>query len=248
MEKIITIQDIYDYLDKLSPFDTQEKWDNSGLIVGNMDDTFHKVYISLDLDKILIKNCDKGSLIITHHPLIFSGLKQINYDSYSTKLLRLIIKKDIKIISMHTNIDKSHLNRYVFEKILGFEVTKELDFICYGKININFNSLCRLIKERLNLDVLHTVKAKEDIKTIALTTGSGGSLLPYIKADCFLTGDIKYHEAMEAQSRKISIIDIKHYESEIHFSPLMMGLLRNYLKKNKIKGIIATSKNPFEYK
>jgi putative NIF3 family GTP cyclohydrolase 1 type 2 len=63
-----------------------------------------------------------------------------------------------------------------------------------------------------------------------------------------LTGDIKYHEAMEAQSRKISIIDIKHYESEIHFSPLMMGLLENYLKKNKIKGIIATSKNPFEYK
>ena len=50
------------------------------------------------------------------------------------------------------------------------------------------------------------------LKSVALTTGSGMSLLPNIKADCFLTGDIKYHEAMEAKARGISLIDIGHYE------------------------------------
>ena len=92
------------------------------------------------------------------------------------------------------------------------------------------------------------VEAKKEIKTLSLTTGSGMSLLPYIKTDCFLTGDIKYHEAMEAMARNISLIDIGHYESEIHFSPLLEGLIANYLKKNKIKAIILASQNPFKYK
>ena len=90
------IKDIYNYLDELSPFCTQEKWDNSGLIVGNMNDTFEEVYISLDLDKQFLKTVKKGSLVITHHPLIFSGLKKINDDSYSTKLLKILIKKRYK--------------------------------------------------------------------------------------------------------------------------------------------------------
>ena len=51
------------------------------------------------------------------------------------------------------------------------------------------------------------------IKKIAIVTGSGMSLIDEIKADCFLTGDIKYHEAMEAKARGLSLIDIRHYES-----------------------------------
>ncbi len=115
------IKDIYQYLDTISPFDTQEKWDNSGLIVGNMDDKFDDVYISLDLDLDIIKNIKPKSLIITHHPLIFSPLKTLNNDTYSTKILKKLIKKDISLISMHTNIDKSHLNMYVGREILGFD-------------------------------------------------------------------------------------------------------------------------------
>jgi putative NIF3 family GTP cyclohydrolase 1 type 2 len=73
------------------------------------------------------------------------------------------------------------------------------------------------------------------------------SLLPYVKADCFLTGDIKYHEAMEAKSKGISLIDIGHFESEKFFSSLMDELLQEYLKKNKLKAIITASKNPFTF-
>jgi len=81
-----------------------------------------------------------------------------------------------------------------------------------------------------------------------LTTGSGMSLLPYIKADCFLTGDIKYHEAMEAIVRNITLLDIGHYESEIHFTTLLNSLIKNYLKNNDKKAIILASQNPFNYK
>jgi len=244
----LKIKQIYDYLDSLSPFDTQEKWDNSGLIVGSFDDEFNNVIISLDLDEELLEKVEPNSLIITHHPLIFSPLSKINFDSYSTKLLKILIKKDISLISMHTNIDKSHLNYYVATNVLGFNNVMSEEFVCNIQVDMNFEDLEQYIKNRLNLPILKTTKTKNNIKKLALTTGSGMSLIGQIDADCFLTGDIKYHDAMEAKSRDISLIDIGHYESEQHFTTLMMGLIENYLKKNQIKGIIAESKTPFNYK
>jgi putative NIF3 family GTP cyclohydrolase 1 type 2 len=111
-----------------------------------------------------------------------------------------------------------------------------------------FEDLKTLVKEKLNLDFSKTVKCNDFIKNIGFTTGAGMSLIHYVKADCFLTGDIKYHDAMEAKIRKISLIDIGHWESERHFSSLLMEFLEKYLLNNKIKAIITTSKNPFNYK
>ncbi len=241
------VGDIYNYLDQVSSFSLQEKWDNSGLIVGNMDDGFSCVYISLDLDEEFLKKVQRNALVITHHPLIFSGLKKINFDTYSSKLLKILIKKDIKLISMHTNIDKTDLNKYVMKSILGWDYTVQSDFIVTATINMKFKDLQKYLKDKLNLKVIKSVKKHKFIKTISLCTGSGMSLLDEIKTDCFITGDVKYHDAMEASLKKISIIDIGHYESEIHFTPMVNALLEKYLKKNKIKAIMGKNQNPFDY-
>lgn len=241
------VSEIYSFLDELSPFSLQEKWDNSGLIVGSMEDEVKNVYLSMDLDLPLVETLDNNSLIITHHPLIFSGLKKINYDSYSTKILKELIKKDISLISMHTNIDKTHLNRYVVEDILGFKIENQNEFIAYCDVNMSFEDLVKHVNERLNLKLLKSVKCKDFIRNIAVVTGSAMSLLNEVKADCFLTGDIKYHDAMEAKARGVSLIDIRHYESEKYFSLLLEGLLKEYLKKNELKAIITASQNPFEF-
>ncbi len=239
------IKDIYKVLDEISPFELQEKWDNSGLIVGNMEDEFETIYISIDLDEDMINSIPSKSLIITHHPLIFSPLKTINFDSYSTKLLKILIQKEISLISMHTNIDKTHLNKYVCEKILDFKLESNEDFICNVKTNISFNKLVEQVSNKLNLNNPKTVKCHEHINSIAITTGSGMSLISDIKADCFLTGDIKYHDAMEAKSRGISLIDIGHWESEQYFSRLLMGLLPENLKNKQLQAIMSNSNNPF---
>ena len=115
---------IYNFLDELSPFSLQVKWDNSGLLVGNLNDDIKEVHISIDLDEEMLALIPNNSLIITHHPLIFKALKTVNYDSYSTKLLKILIQKNIALISMHTNIDVSHLNKYVAQEILGLEIIK----------------------------------------------------------------------------------------------------------------------------
>ena len=241
------VQSIYDVLNEISPFELQEKWDNAGLLVGSFEDEIENIYISIDLDEELVSSVKEKSLIITHHPLIFSGLKRINYDTYSTKLLKELIKKDICLISMHTNIDKTHLNKYVTEDILGFKVDNSKEFISYCDVNMNFDELVKLVSAKLDLKITKVVKCNNFIQKIAIVTGAGMSLIDEVKADCFLTGDIKYHDAMEAKARGLSLIDIGHYESERYFSTLLEGLLSEYLKKNKLKAIITASKNPFEF-
>ena len=241
------IQEIYNLLDEISPFSLQEKWDNSGLLVGSFEDEIKNIYISIDLDLDLAKQIEPNSLIITHHPLIFSGIKRVNYDTYSTKILKELIKKDICLISMHTNIDKTHLNKFVVEDILGFKIKSSLEFIATCEVNMSFNELVKYVSDKLNLKLLKAVSCKDFIKDIAIVTGSAMSLIDEVKADCFLTGDIKYHDAMEAKARGLSLIDIRHYESERYFSTLLEGLLSEYLKKNKLKAIITASKNPFEF-
>ena len=241
------IEKIYNFLNTISPFDTQEKWDNSGLIVGSFNDKVGHIYISLDLDLNMIKKIKPNSLIITHHPLIFSPLKKINNDSYSTKILKKLIKKDISLISMHTNIDKSHLNMYVGKEILGFNFEKKDDFVVSANLDISLKELKRILKDRLNIQHPKVVKSANHIKSISMTTGAGASLLSNIKTDCFITGDIKYHEAMEAKARGITLIDIGHYESEIHFTTLMQNLTKEYFKINNIKVKILKSPNPFSY-
>lgn len=243
------VANIYKTLDEISPFILQEKWDNSGLLVGNMEDEINQIYISIDLDEELVESVEENSLIITHHPLIFSPIKRLNFDTYSTKLLKILIQKNIALISMHTNIDKTHLNKYVAKEILELDLiqSNEEEFITYANVNKNFDDFAKHITKKLGVEYTKVVKCDEFIQKVAIVTGAGMSLLDEVNADCFLTGDIKYHDAMEAKSRGISLIDIRHYESERYFNSLLMGLLEEYLKKNEFKAIITASKNPFQF-
>ena len=239
---MLNISKIYQKLNQISPFELQESWDNSGLIVGNWDNEIEKIYISLDLDLELVENIPNNSLIITHHPLIFKPLKTLVPNSYSQKIAIKLIQKNINLISMHTNFDKTHLNKYVMSEVLGFEYIQKDDFILEAKVDMKFEKFVKHIQKSLKTDNLNFVQSHKKITSFSLTTGSGMSLLPQIKTDCFLTGDIKYHEAMEAKARGISLIDITHYESEKYFCDAIYKELNEFKKF----AIIQNSKNPFK--
>ena len=240
---MIKIEDIYNKLNTLSPFELQEKWDNSGLIVGSMSREVTDIVVSLDIDRENLLKAKDKTLFIVHHPLIFSGLKELDFSKYPSNLLEIIVKKDISVIAMHTNFDKTHLNRFVFEEILGFEVNSNRDFICSGIGDWSRDELLTHLKSKLELDTLRVISPKERIKSITLTTGAGASLIDEIESDCFLTGDIKYHDAMRALSRNLMIIDIGHYESEKFFVDVMSRELENL----GVFAIISQSLNPFEF-
>ena len=237
------ISEIYAFLDNLSPFSLQEKWDNSSLNIGSMDREVEHIYIALDIDGLMLKSVKPHSLIITHHPLIFGGLTSLDFSKYPSNMIELMIKKDISLIAMHTNFDKTHLNKYVFEKILGFKLENTSDFICKTHGKWSLEELTDLLKEKLGIEFLRVVAPKDEIASISMTTGSGASLIDTIDADCFLTGDIKYHDAMKAASQNLMMADIGHYESERFF----VDILAEHLQVLPILAIISNSKNPFSF-
>ncbi|PID47654.1 MAG: Nif3-like dinuclear metal center hexameric protein [Proteobacteria bacterium] len=240
----MTLKQIYELLDAISPFELQEGWDNSGVQIGKDDDEIAKIYLSLDIDRALLENVKPNSLIITHHPLIFKGLKSFNPSLYPASLLQIMVQKNISQIAMHTNFDKTHLNKFVAKNILGLEVLKSEDFCLHLKVEKSFEDFCQDVKKALKMEYLRVVEAKDYIKTAVLTTGSGGDFISKIKSDCFLTGDLKYHQALEAKENNLSLIDIGHYESECHFT----AALSEELQKIKLKVIMSNSFNPFKYK
>ena len=237
------IAQIYKELDRISPFELQEAWDNSGLIVGDLEQEITQIVLSIDVDAELIDLLDENTLLITHHPLIFKGLKQLDFKQYPSNIIAKMMQKNISNIAMHTNFDITHLNDYVVTEILGYDIVKKDGFVAYIDVDEKFDDFVKKVKQKLKLDYTKYVKTIQNIKRVAITTGSGASLISDIKADCFLTGDIKYHYAMEAKSLNLSLIDIGHYESEHFFAQI----LEKHLQNLGLKVIITTSKNPFRY-
>ena len=237
------ILEIYDFLNELSPFELQENWDNSGLLIGDFNEEISQIALSIDVDEKLIDSLENNTLLITHHPIIFGGLKQLEFSKYPANLIQKMIRKNISNIAMHTNFDQTHLNEYVATEVLGYKISKKDGFVAYLEVDENFDSFAIKVSNAFGLKCARTVKCSEHVIKVALTTGSGCSLMKSLDADCFLTGDVKYHDAMEAKSINLSLIDIGHYESEHFFAQI----LEKHLKNLGLKVIIASSENPFTY-
>jgi len=238
------LEAIYNLLDKVSPFETQASWDNSGLILGSYDQEITNVVLSIDIDEALLESVAEGTLIITHHPLIFGGIKSMDLATYPSKLLAKMIEKKIANIAMHTNFDLSHLNAYVAEKVLGQTVLNRDEYLLYFDVDKNLEEFSAEVANAFGLTHIKSVVAHDRvIKRVALCTGSGASMIREIDADLFLTGDIKYHDAMEAKMLGLNMIDIGHFESERFFGEI----LAEDLKILGLTVIISSSKNPFTY-
>ncbi len=235
------LKELLSLLDTISPFELQEKWDNSGLQVGDPQKEVGKIYVAIDIDSEMIDTLEPKSVVITHHPLIFSKLSSLSYEDYPAKLIVKLIQKEIAHIAMHTNFDKTHLNRYVAREVLGVEPECE-EFVCLFEKRGSFDELVRWVSQKLNLTCPRVVERSEAIQKVALTTGSGGSLIGTVKADLFLTGDLKYHDAIKAKELGLGVIDIGHFESERYFAEALL----EQLKKHQIEAIIAPIKNPIK--
>ncbi|MCI5968397.1 Nif3-like dinuclear metal center hexameric protein [Helicobacter sp.] len=231
-------------LDSISPFALQEKWDNSGLILGAFNREFSQIYLSLEATLENLEKMDSNSMLITHHPLIFSPLKQLDFTAYPAKLLELATKKNIQLIAMHTNFDKTHFGNSVVQK-LGIKTYAQEDFAVRFLWEDSIESLAQCVKEKLAIPTLKFTQGNfKTPQRVALVTGSGGSFVRELKAmDCLITGDVKYHEAMEAQALGINIIDCGHYELECYFGEILSPILTNY----GYKAIILPSQNPFSF-
>ncbi len=231
------VQDILILLNEIAPFDLAEDWDNSGLQVGRMNGEVKKALIGLDVSLPLINFAahQNFDLIITHHPLMFQTGKSIEFDQMPGKAIEIAAKQSISIISLHTNIDKAMggLNDYFassigIKKINPFLIDHSAkclkpEEIGIGRIGyldqkIALKDLANQIKKKLNLSYLRVTGDMDmTIETVAICTGSGGSLIEYFLksgAEVFITGDLKYHDARRVEEFSKGMIDVGHFASE----------------------------------
>ena len=145
------VAEVYKFLDSLSPFDLQEKWDNSGLMIGSFEDEVTQVALSIDVDEQLIDSLEENTLLVTHHPIIFGGLKELDFGKYPANLIQKMIQKNISNIAMHTNFDQTHLNEYIATEVLGCKILKKDGFVDYLEVDEDFDVFARRVSSAFNL-------------------------------------------------------------------------------------------------
>lgn len=242
-----TVKNIYDYINTISPFDTQEEWDNSGFLIGDFRKEVKNVVIALDCTNEVAEYARSISadLIITHHPLIFSGVKQIKSDSP----IYCLIKNDIAQISVHTPYDKADggINDNL-AKLLSLSNTRRLadGYLVAGELEegMSIDDFAEFVADTLGTSGIRYTDTEKLIKTVAV---GGGACSEYIEnamenADCFVTGDMKYHEMLDAQQMGYAVISAGHYETEC--KPFLM--IKDTLEKlfTDVNFHIAPTQNP----
>ena len=174
-------------------------------------------------------------LIISHHPLLFHGLKQVCGQTPQARIVEMAIKHDIAIYSAHTNLDSvpGGINTRLAEK-LGLTEIRLLTESGLGAIgqltkSVNYLDFIAHIREILQCTyVRYTRPKKEQIQTVALCGGSGAEFIEESiaqGADVYITADCKYHEFQDADGR-IGLIDIDHWISERHAPEIFRNILK----------------------
>lgn len=216
-----TVKNIFDYLNLKYPVETAREFDNPGLLVGDGNAVLKKAVVSLDCDINTVEFAKKigANLIVTHHPVIFNGLKNV----LSGLVVYELVKNNISVISMHTNLDiaaggvSEHLckvlrltNIVPFTAHDGFVIRSADCSITDGE------DLAAHIKSMLGGAVRY-VNSGKPIKRVLVCSGSGGDFLQDVidgGFDALIAGDIKHNVFIAAINAGVSVFDAGHYQSE----------------------------------
>ena len=233
-------KEIIGYLEERYPKGNAEEWDNVGLLVGDNNKKIKKIQLSIDATEKAVNHAIENGvdMIVTHHPLIFKPLKSIVTSELSGRKIIKLIENGINLYSMHTNLDSSKdgLNDYILE-VLGVKKYKIVDTsendeaVGIGRMysleeKAKVFEYANFIKEKMQIKNVRMISnnMESEIKKIALINGSGMSYWRKVKslgAELFITGDIGYHDALDAKESNLHLIDIGHFESENCFSELL---------------------------
>lgn len=242
----IFVGDIYQELNRFAAFDTQEKWDNSGLLIGDMHQEVTGILITLDISVNAVKKAiETGcNLIISHHPVIFSALKSIASDSVVYQLIR----NGISAICCHTPLDIADggINDLIVQRIAReLELEEEilpieadgLGRIITLKQPSTLSEFAQKAKKALDCEVVrYSTNYLGSIQKIAICSGSGASMLEDLegKCDCFLTGDIKHDRWYKAEELHIALLDCGHYHTEVIMIPYAAEKFRKAFPELKV--------------
>lgn len=238
------------------PLNLAMSWDNPGLQVGHPDRETGMAVVALDATNEVIQSCIGcgAKLLITHHPLLLSGIRQVNDDSmYGRKILALA-EHGIAHYAMHTNYDIAKMAELAEQalQLLACSPLEETGVLedgtaCgIGRIGMlpeamTAGACCALVKQVFGLDSVRLFGSAERlIRRVAVCPGSGKSVIPEAQkkgADLLITGDIGHHDGLDALDQGLLVMDAGHYGIEQIFIPQVAAFLSGRFPELAVKQI-----------
>lgn len=244
-------REIIKKLEQLSPREYACTWDNVGLLVGREEKEVHTIMIALDASKEVIDYAvkEKVDMLITHHPMIFSAIKQVNGEGFTGEKVLTLAEHGISYYAMHTNFDTigGMAELAAGERYLNLSDTSPI--VCgedgkvgmgrFGKLPVPMTAeeAASYVKERFRIPFVMLYQRKEEagriFDRIAVMPGSGKSEMQTVREQgysLYLTGDFGHHEGLDAMDMGLSVIDATHYGLEHIFISFLGDFLREMLK------------------
>ena len=243
------IKEITDVIEQYAPLRLQEEWDNAGIQVGDLEAEVTGILLCTDATEAVVAEAiERGyNLVISHHPLIFRGLKKIMGRTPVERAVAMAIKHDITIYSAHTNMDSAWqgVSFHMAGKI-GMTNVEFLDANAvepYGTQGSTTagcgvvgdiepapaSEVLKRVKQAFEVGaVRYSGDGNRMVSRVALCGGAGGFLLDKAVAagaQLYVTADMRYHDFLD-NSQRIVVADIGHYESEHYTKEIFLEIIQ----------------------
>lgn len=223
----MTNREITDAIEEFAPLSLQESWDNSGLQLGRPDAECRGVLVCVDVTPEVIKEAvDKGcDLIISHHPLIFKGVRQITGRDRVERCIALALQNNISVYSSHTATDCAPGGvSWEMARRLGLSDAESLDESGLGVIGdlgstVSWRDFVELVKKSFGAECVRCSRVLFDgwtVRRVGLCGGSAAEFLPQAMsrgAQAYVTADCKLNQFID-HADDILLVDSGHFETE----------------------------------
>jgi dinuclear metal center YbgI/SA1388 family protein len=230
----VTVGQILELLEKIAPVELAEEWDNVGLLVGSRDAKVDCVLCALDLNRSVLEEAiEKGAqMIVTHHPIMFRGRKNVREDDEEGRLICSLIRAGISLAAMHTNFDNVHpgVNDALAEK-LGLRNVRPMEHgMCAGCTDaMTLGAFADVVRKCLGGSVRIYGDGEKIISKVAVLGGAGEDYVPQAivsGVDVFVTGEMGYHKGLDAVSEGLCVLEAGHAETENPAISMLAGGLQ----------------------
>ncbi len=256
------VRDITNAIEEFAPLSLQEKWDNSGLVIGSPEDTVTGVMVGFDCTEELIEEAlQKGcNMVVTHHPLIFKGVTSINAKDPVGAAIIAAVKGGVAVYAAHTSADK------VIQGVSG-DMARKLGLVnvqilepdgegtglgCIGDFPqpLTADEALAAVKGAFGLKLIrHSRPVEGRISRVAVLGGSGGSDIDEAVragAQLYITADVSYHKFFTPEG--FMVMDIGHFESEVGIVDIFLSEIRKKIPTfASYKSAVLDGSNPVRY-
>lgn len=236
--------DLFTLLQEYFPNEAAVSWDNVGLLCGRKNKDVKKIYIALDASSDVIReaiNVD-ADVLLTHHPLIFSGIKRIEEEDFLGKRLIMLLENNITCYAMHTNYDIKRMadlvaGRMELDNLQVLETTvpdgsEGIGYTGDLKTPMTLKAYALNIKKWFNIpDVRVYGDLDQMIYRISVCPGSAKGMEGFALAQnshVLIGGDFGHHEGLDCLEKGVSVIDAGHYGLEHVFIKDMEDFIKSH--------------------